>query len=92
MKLIIDIPDEVYKRIEVNKDYDICALTYAIDNAIKNGDEIPKGHGRIIDEQALVDIIERRWKNKQITDTKYNTFLEILDYVPTVVDKEADNE
>lgn len=33
MKMIIDIPDEVYKRIKGNNtDYDICALMYAIDN------------------------------------------------------------
>lgn len=86
MKLIIDISDKVYKKIKDHSDYDIGALMYAIDN----GEEIPKGHGRLIDEQALVDIIDRMWKNKQITNTKYNTFLEILDYVPTVV--EADNE
>ena len=34
MKMIIDIPDEVYKRMKDNKDYDYCALTYAIDNGI----------------------------------------------------------
>lgn len=34
MRMIIDIPDEVYKRIKVNSDYDICALMYAIDNGI----------------------------------------------------------
>lgn len=35
MKMIIDIPDEVYKRIKDNRDYDLCALImYAVDNGI----------------------------------------------------------
>ena len=32
MKMIIDIPDDVYKRMKDNKDYDYGELTYAIDN------------------------------------------------------------
>lgn len=38
---------------------------------------------RYIDEDALKEVIQRMWENRKITNTKYNTFLEILDYVPT---------
>lgn len=38
---------------------------------------------RYIYEDALKEVIQRMWENRKITNTKYNTFLEILDYVPT---------
>ena len=83
MKLIIDIPDG-YEYLSDIKNGSIASAN--ILNAVKNGKLLPKVYGRLIDEQALVDIIERKWKNKQITNTKYNTFLEILDYVPSVLE------
>ena len=47
-------------------------------------------HGQLIDVDVLGEIIYKLWVDKKITNTKYNTFNEILDYVPTVI--EADNE
>lgn len=44
MKLIIDIPNDVYKRMKDNKDYDYCALTYAIDN----GEKITESEWKVI--------------------------------------------
>lgn len=91
MKLVIDIPDEIYNHTQV---YEVGGFNQENDmklfNAIKNATPLPKGHGRLIDEIALGDIISRMWKNKQITNTKYNTFLSILDYVPTII--KADKE
>ena len=89
MKMIIDIKDKTVAFDIQNQGLDPQTETdKVIVDALYSGTILPKGHGRLIDEQALVDIIERMWKNKQITNTKYNTFLEILDYVPTVVEKE----
>lgn len=39
---------------------------------------------RLIDEDVLAEIIYNKWNNKEITDTKYNTFLALLDEVPTI--------
>lgn len=84
MKLIIDIPDG-YDYLSDIKNGSIASAN--ILNAVKNGKLLPKEHGRLIDEQTLVDWIEALWKRKELTDTKYNTFLEILDYIPTVIEE-----
>lgn len=48
MRLVIDIPDSIYNRI-VEED-----LKGIMSNAIANGTPLPKGHGRLIDADALV--------------------------------------
>lgn len=63
MKMIIDIPDEVYKRMKDNKDYDYCALTYAIDNGIP----LPKGHGELIDKDIVLDMMNHGILEEYIT-------------------------
>lgn len=57
MKLVIDIPEEVYKRIQSlsNADYfehDICGNSM---RRIANGKPLPKGHGRLIDADAELE-------------------------------------
>ena len=49
MKLIIDIPEDRYKRIINDEDY----MPLDISCAIKNGTPLPKGHGRLIDKDCL---------------------------------------
>jgi len=50
MRLIIDIPDDVYERTQENR-YVIYDKMY---NAIRNGTPLPKGHGRLIDADVLI--------------------------------------
>ena len=48
MKLVIDIPEEVYKSIQEN---DYCGISNGdMYNAVKNGTPLPKGHGDLIAE------------------------------------------
>lgn len=54
MKIVIDIPEEIY----LNAKTDMLCGTDVIVNAIKNGIPLPKGHGRLIDGDEL----ERRMK------------------------------
>lgn len=49
MKLIIDIPDDVYKKIIADK-YAIYDRMYY---SIKNGTVLPEQHGRLIDADKL---------------------------------------
>ena len=39
---------------------------------------------RLIDADALKSRIERMWKSRQLTNTKYKTFIELLDVEPTI--------
>ena len=48
MQIVIDIPDEEYKRLTY---IDIFKLR----GYIENGTPLPKGHGRILDEKDILD-------------------------------------
>lgn len=57
MKLIIEIPEKVYKRIQAlaRSDYfehDICGNSML---RIANGTPLPKGHGDLIDRKDLIE-------------------------------------
>ena len=47
MKIIIDIPDEMYAQIIDENGIDTMLIPYK--DIIKNGTPLPKGHGRLID-------------------------------------------
>ena len=49
MKVVIDIPEEILRTIREN---DVGNIIY---KAIKNGTPLPKGHGRLIDENELCE-------------------------------------
>jgi hypothetical protein len=55
MKIVIDINEHLYKIIKtlglVVEDEDAVAVS----EAIRNGTPLPKGHGRLIDADALID-------------------------------------
>jgi hypothetical protein len=55
MKLIIDIPDKEYNRIKEWEDtitgYQTSLVLYC---AVRNGIPLPKGHGRLVDENYVI--------------------------------------
>ena len=51
MKVIIDIPEEVYKKAKETHDV-MCDKVWL---GIKYGTPIAKGHGRILDEKDILD-------------------------------------
>lgn len=55
MQIVIDIPDEMYIHITTNDDvYVLDDVNFIlIENAIVNGTPLPKGHGRLIDADAV---------------------------------------
>ncbi len=53
MKLIIDIPEETYNAVMGDEWID-SEYIYNIINSIQNGTPLPKGHGRLIDADALI--------------------------------------
>lgn len=97
MKIVIDIPEEVYKRIQSlsNADYfehDICGNSM---RRIANGKPLPKGHGSLID----VDDMLRRAKMFIDVPDKYisqrnKDFVYILEREEVIIqaDKEEGDE
>lgn len=54
MQIIIDIPEDVYKRTVFYREFrdlNDCVTTI---KALVNGTPLPKGHGRLIDADALL--------------------------------------
>lgn len=52
MQIVIDIPEEIYEEIKATKSiYRTGAKVLC--NAIVNGKPLPKGHGRLIDADAI---------------------------------------
>lgn len=54
MKLVIDIPEKIYKHI-ISQKLPCQQLPYGLSDMIKNGTPLPKGHGRLFDERDIVD-------------------------------------
>lgn len=82
MQIVINIPKEMYQKIkETNmvisgrrsgKRFD-----YILFNAVNNGIPLPKGHGRLIDADVLVDGMEDDYE-----------FCEAVNATPTIIKPE----
>lgn len=60
MKILIEIPNTLYERYkELGATGQILTVT---ENAICNGTPLPKGHGRLIDADAVVDGFEDNYE------------------------------
>lgn len=94
MKLVIDIPEEIYLNVKKDYLYD----TEVIVNAFKNGIPLPKGHGRLIDGDELDGVMYHEAFEKD-TDlqkwdsgcwVRYKMFENKMADAPTII--EADKE
>lgn len=73
MQVVIDIPERDYK--------DALNGIFAIDvvrEAVKNGTPLPKGHGRLIDADVLVDGMEDDYE-----------FCEAVNATPTIIEADG---
>lgn len=88
MRIVIDIPKDAYKEI-YNGQFDTGGYFKAnLRDAFRHGTPLPKGHGRLIDADALFDKFEEvDWFNNADRDEVAEKIL--LD-APTIV--EADKE
>lgn len=76
MQIVIDIPDEMYDwYLNGFPDEDDAEKLWQI---IKDGKPLPKGHGRLID----ADAVDTRYSDPEVVET--------LDEAPTII--EADKE
>ena len=75
MKIVVDIPDELYKEQLSNN----WTGNIIIHNAIVNGTPLPKGHGRLIDADAL---------NRKDVNCA-NTPMNFIDTAPTIIEADV---
>ena len=96
MEIVIDIDEHIYEQIMA--DSEVYVLDNEVDrilieNAIYNGTPLPEHHGRLIDEQQIIDRFKpiERFKHWCVgTDGLFN----VLSDAPTIIeaDKEGDSE
>lgn len=58
MKLVIELPYDVYKCIKKNYD----GFGFYLYNAVREGEILCKGHGRLIDADNMANAIYAAWK------------------------------
>ena len=93
MKIVIDIPEEVYNRYmnytENYVDFMFFGTEEKIIRAIRNGTPLPKGHGRLID----ADAVSERFTTKTYWNGDVHRVIlkSVFDDAPTIIkaDKEA---
>lgn len=71
-EIVIKIPDEVHTTIKENR-YPLGTrekICFAVFDAIRNGKVLPKGHGRLIDADAVLEEpIGNTYKDIDIAET-----------------------
>ena len=64
MQIVIDVDEEIYEALKNDKwlktGKTFVAKTLAVAESVANGVVLPKGHGRLIDADALVKKMEER--------------------------------
>ena len=75
MQIVIDIPEILYTKIQNGK-----ADKRTLETVILHGTPLPKGHGRLIDADALYE---------QYAYADYN-FDMTMEYAPTIIEAESE--
>lgn len=57
MQIVIEIPEEIYCRIMARTDYAYDVMRTI--KAVERGKPLPKGHGRLVDADEVMNVMER---------------------------------
>lgn len=82
MKLVIDIDDGDYNRIQDIPDV-FNSLTSRTYSAIRNSTPLPEGHGRLIDADVLGEKLHR------YTEAPYQYALAVFNESPTIIEADG---
>lgn len=75
MKIVIELSEEDYNDITLTGENTInLGVLLALRKAVRNGTPLPKGHGRLID----ADAIDTKWSDPEVSET--------LDDAPTIIE------
>lgn len=87
MKIVIDIDEEDYQKLKASDQFDDMYLNY-YEKLILHGIPLPKGHGRLIDENELKkEAIRCEW-SKQVYDMLDHT----LSYIKPIIDADKESD
>ena len=81
MQVVIDIPEDRYQAIKSARRVEYVVDTYTVGIAIADGTPLPKGHGRLIDADVVVDGMEEN----------YELCIAVND-TPTIIEADKENK
>ena len=82
MQIVIDIPERTYEQLKFLREQGFDGFETIIDKAVANGTPLPKGHGRLIDADAM---------QKYQIDT-FGQRLLVIDTAPTIIEADKEEE
>lgn len=88
MEVVIKIPDEAYELLKSKP-----ALDNIAESIIANGTLLPKGHGDLIDRNALITELETDYHNS-LSESGAHLFVEITNYIDdaeTIIEADREN-
>lgn len=83
MQIVIDISENLYKATKNGLD---AVEIWALRVAVKNGTPLPKGHGRLIDEQDAIDTLSVMFSGN---DEILNDALECIEQLPEIIEADG---
>lgn len=84
MQIVIDIPEKIYIHLH---DGGSIGASLMIENAIKSGTPLPKGHGRLIDADEI------KFENREFdTYGDYSRAFDAIDYAETIIEADKEGE
>ena len=87
IELVIKIPEKIYKYVQLIGSINMLD-TQQVANAIFDGKPLPKGHGRLIDADALCDYF---WDNRSKLYTHKDLQI-VIDNAPTIIEADKESE
>lgn len=82
MKLIVDIPDEIYKKYIDNR-----TNTTDVLDAVRCGTLLPEHHGRLIDADAFQKYCFNKNFDKRLSDGGLAIINMFLELQPTIIER-----
>lgn len=93
MQIVIDIPDVMFKQLKW-QEKDIREQEYVYLEAILDGTPLPKGHGRLIDADDVVQEYRKQVMVSMSEGEMLDLLIDLFEDSATVIEpyKETDNE
>ena len=94
MQILINIPDNEIPTKQDLLSIDLCFFNGKVSQCDYPFMELPKGHGRLIDADAL-DINIQQYYESQLNNSYAKAFVEFMafvDTVPTIIEADKENE
>lgn len=82
MQIVINIPEDTYRYFHNGGSI---GTSLMIENAIKNGTPLPKGHGRLKDIDAIIDTLDSSDRDIYVKEC-------LEEDTPTIIEADTESE